>query len=250
METRSTSAEAVALVGGLVFLLIAVVGGGFTAKELAIPGVPGWGRIASLVVGVALVVPYFSEELRSDAARLSEARVAASIDDSAAASRSAVHDARDRTDVSPDGVEVSGLLATTDGSQPAVGDSIEVEFTLRNAGAEPISLTDAFVGVRTPGRRERGLRQRRRTHRPAARRDDHRRRLESVRRRRALDAVPCYQLATGSYVRTSGERSRSSSGGERPQPIARARSFRSTPDHDPKRALIEFPHSAHPSRRG
>jgi hypothetical protein len=147
----SMSPEAVALVGGLLFLLIAVVGGGFTAKEIAIPGVPGWGRIASLAVGVALVVPYFSEALRSDAAPLPDARIAASTGDSAAVSGSTVHDARDRLAVSRDGLEVSGLLATTDGSEPAVGDSIEVAFTLRNAGTDAVSLTDAFVGVRTPG---------------------------------------------------------------------------------------------------
>lgn len=147
---RPVSPEAVALVGGLLFLLIAVVGGGFTAKEIVIPGVPGWGRIASLAVGVALVVPYFSEALRSDAAPLPQASVAATIDDSAATSGSIVHDARGRSDVSRDGLEVSGLIATTDGARAAVGDSVQVAFTLRNAGAEAISLTDAFIGVRTP----------------------------------------------------------------------------------------------------
>jgi hypothetical protein len=199
MEMRSVSAEAVALVGGLLFLLIAVVGGGFTAKEVAIPGVPGWGRIASLVVGVALVVPYFSDALRSNAAPLPEPRIAASIDDSAATSGSAVHDARDRTDVSRDGLEVSGLLATADGSQPAVGDSIEVEFTLRNAGADAISLADAFVGVRTPGDENGDF----------ANADDaivlQPGETITVGGSRVFDAeglwtlFPCYQLATGRY---------------------------------------------------
>lgn len=40
--------------GGL-FLLIAIVGGGFTAKELTVPKVPTWARIASGIVGVFLV---------------------------------------------------------------------------------------------------------------------------------------------------------------------------------------------------
>ena len=60
------SPEAVALVGGLLFLLIAIVGGGFSAKEVMIPGVPRWARIASLAVGMALVVPYFAQALSSD----------------------------------------------------------------------------------------------------------------------------------------------------------------------------------------
>jgi hypothetical protein len=145
------SPEAVALVGALLFLLIAVVGGGFSAKEVAIPGVPGWGRVASLAVGVALVVPYFTEALRSDAAPLPGVRTSASAGHAAAAPGGTVHDARGETAVSPDGLEVSGLLATSDGADPAVGDSVEVEFTLRNAGAEATSLEDAFVGVRRPG---------------------------------------------------------------------------------------------------
>ena len=40
--------ESVALLGGLLFLLIAVVGGGFTIREIIMPGVPRWGRLASL----------------------------------------------------------------------------------------------------------------------------------------------------------------------------------------------------------
>jgi len=193
------SSEAVALVGGLLFLLIAVVGGGFTAKEIAIPGVPGWGRIASLAVGVALVVPYFSEALRSEAARLPEARVAASVDDSAAASAGTVHDARDRTDVSRDGLEVSGLLATADESEPAVGDSIDVQFTLRNAGADAISLTDAFVGVRTPGDENGDFAN---VDEPTVLQPGETIPVEGS---RVLDAgglwtlFPCYQLASGSY---------------------------------------------------
>jgi hypothetical protein len=143
VELRPVSPEAVALLGGLLFLLIAVVGGGFTAKEIAIPGVPGWGRLASLAVGVALVVPYFTEALRSEAAPLPEAHVAA-------ATSHALHDMRDQTDVSPDDIEVSGFIATADEEPPAVGDGIEVEFTLRNAGTDAVTLTDAFVGARKP----------------------------------------------------------------------------------------------------
>ena len=139
------SPEAVALLGGLLFLLIAVVGGGFSAKEISVPGVPGWGRVASLAVGVALVVPYFSEAMGSDAAPLPQARPAASTGHAEAASGGPVHDARDETAVSPDGLEVSGLLSTSDGAEPAV------EFTLRNAGTRALSLDDAFVGVRIPG---------------------------------------------------------------------------------------------------
>jgi hypothetical protein len=113
--------------------------------------VPGWGRVASLLVGVALVVPYFSEALRSDAAPLPGVRTSAAIGHAPAPSGGTVHDARGETAVSPDGLELSGLLATSDGADPAAGDDIEVEFTLRNAGHGAIALDDAFVGVRIPG---------------------------------------------------------------------------------------------------
>jgi hypothetical protein len=160
------SPEAVALVGGLLFLLIAIVGGGFSAKEVMIPGVPRWARIASLALGLALVVPYFSQALRSDKTRSPETGSPASIKlSSASASPSAsissssspspspegvIHDARNRHDVSPDGLEVSGLIGTSAKSHPVVGDSIEVEFTLRNVGSTAVKLDETFVGVRTP----------------------------------------------------------------------------------------------------
>ena len=193
------SPEAVALVGGLLFLLIAVVGGGFTAKEIAIPGVPGWGRVASLAVGVALVVPYFTEALRSDAAPLPGVRTSASIGHAAAAPGGSLHDARGETAVSPEGLEVSGLLATSDGADPAVGDSVEVEFTLRNAGADAISLDDAFVGVRIPGGGNGDFAN---ADEPLVLQPGDTMTIEGSRR---FDAeglwtlFPCYRLATGDY---------------------------------------------------
>jgi hypothetical protein len=52
---------AVALTFGGLFLLIAIVGGGFTAKELTVPKVPIWARAASGLVGVCLLASsYFS----------------------------------------------------------------------------------------------------------------------------------------------------------------------------------------------
>lgn len=152
------SPEAVALVGGLLFLLIAIVGGGFSAKEVLIPGVPRWARIASLALGLALVVPYFAQALRSGETKLPETGSPASVKLSSASASSSpspspegvIHDARKRHDVSPDGIDVSGLIGTSAKSHPAVGDSIEVEFTLRNVGSTAVKLDETFVGVRTP----------------------------------------------------------------------------------------------------
>jgi hypothetical protein len=50
---------AVGLTFGGLFLLIAVVGGGFTAKELTVPKVPTWARVVSAIVGVFLLAGAF-----------------------------------------------------------------------------------------------------------------------------------------------------------------------------------------------
>jgi hypothetical protein len=45
----------VALGGGILFALVAVVGGGFTVKEIVIPKVPNWARVVSGAVGAFLL---------------------------------------------------------------------------------------------------------------------------------------------------------------------------------------------------
>jgi hypothetical protein len=50
--------ETVALLGGLLFLLIAVVGGGFTVRDVTIPQVPKWARISSAALGVVFTLPF------------------------------------------------------------------------------------------------------------------------------------------------------------------------------------------------
>jgi hypothetical protein len=43
------------LLAGVIFLFVAVIGGGITAKEVTIPSVPMWGRCAAAVVGLAFI---------------------------------------------------------------------------------------------------------------------------------------------------------------------------------------------------
>ena len=180
-------------------MLIAIVGGGFTAKEISLPGVPGWARIASLALGLALLVPYFVQALRSGETRSPEVVSAASINLPSPSSDGVIKDARDRRDVSPDGIEVSGLVATSAESHPVVGDSVEVEFTLRNVGSETVALDDAFVGVRTPGSENGDFAN-----------SDQRAVLKphqtlTINGSRVFDAAgtwtifPCYELSTGEY---------------------------------------------------
>jgi hypothetical protein len=50
-----TTPQILELLAGLVFLFVAVVGGGITAKEVTLPTVPIWGRVSAAVIGLALV---------------------------------------------------------------------------------------------------------------------------------------------------------------------------------------------------
>lgn len=59
MVEKGEAVGAVGLTFGGIFLLIAIVGGGFTAKELAVPKVPTWARVASSIVGVCLLAGGF-----------------------------------------------------------------------------------------------------------------------------------------------------------------------------------------------
>jgi hypothetical protein len=148
--------ETVALLGGLLFLLIAIVGGGFTIKEIIMPGVPRWARMASLLVGAALVVPYFASvfEEGEDRSGVSSTpgpngavrRPAAS---SPPASQQTVFE-DSAPHMSQDGIEVSGLLATAKHADVSVGDRIAIQFSLRNAGSEAVTFEYVFIAARNP----------------------------------------------------------------------------------------------------
>jgi hypothetical protein len=146
---------AVGLFGGLLFLLIAVVGGGFTIKEIAMPAVPNWARVASLAIGAALVVPYFARHDTATAPTVQPA-TAANVVASAAAPKPATGGARryvyrpGGTDISPESIELFGLQASGPNDPPRIGDRIDVRFTLRNDGSAPVTFAEAFVAARAP----------------------------------------------------------------------------------------------------
>jgi TIR domain-containing protein len=52
--------------------------------------------------------------------------------------------------VSPDEIEVSGLSAAGQHAKPDIGDRIEISFSLKNVGSEPVTLEATFVGARDP----------------------------------------------------------------------------------------------------
>jgi hypothetical protein len=52
--------------------------------------------------------------------------------------------------VSPHEIELSGLLATGEHTEPEVGDRIEIDFSLKNVGSEPVTLDETFIAARDP----------------------------------------------------------------------------------------------------
>jgi hypothetical protein len=140
VQSRSMTPQAVALLGGLLFLLIAIVGGGFTVREVIMPRVPSWARAASLIVGVALVVPYFGAAAADSPASSGPTTPREGV----------VHEDLER-DVSQDGIELSGLRASAAAAKPVAGDRIAIRFSLRNVGSSAVTFEETFIAARNPG---------------------------------------------------------------------------------------------------
>jgi hypothetical protein len=147
------NAETVALLGGLLFLLLALVGGGFTIKEISMPSVPALGRAACLVVGVGLIllsVLRFGPNDTTTADPPQTGPPPAQTGPPAASAESTVL----YEDLSPHGsranIQVSGLRATGERNPAAEGDQILIEFSLTNVGSGPVTLEETFIGARNP----------------------------------------------------------------------------------------------------
>lgn len=57
--------ETAALVGGLAFILIALVGGGFMVKDVHLPELPSWSRLVAGLLGMSLLVLSLTVGLRT-----------------------------------------------------------------------------------------------------------------------------------------------------------------------------------------
>lgn len=67
MDPITTDVMVICILGGLVFIFIAIVGGGFSIKEITIPKLPKWMRVISFFVGLGLVfISIFSAEKPED----------------------------------------------------------------------------------------------------------------------------------------------------------------------------------------
>jgi hypothetical protein len=145
--------DAIRLLAAVLFLLIAVVGGGFTIKELSIPKVPNAARIAAGLLGVLFAVPFVLGQTGPDATtdRRSPVRLAAAGSSEGAPDRGPfVLWDEDQPDTTADGVRLLELEATSPSAEPAVGDRITIAFSLENVGGTPLELASTFIGARSP----------------------------------------------------------------------------------------------------
>ncbi|MGH3545533.1 MAG: hypothetical protein ACRDPW_06370 [Mycobacteriales bacterium] len=147
-RTVLMSAEVVALGGGILFLLVAIVGGGFAIREIALPKVPNWARVASAFFGILLLLPFmlaiFREGVGGDTTSLSNHDSDPRPPEQA---KSGIEiDAEPAT--TGDQIRLTGLAASVRNDPPRVGDTIIVKYSLTNIGQERIQMEYTFVGAR------------------------------------------------------------------------------------------------------
>ena len=129
--------KTIELLAAILFVLIALVGGGFVVKEVTIPRVPGWARAVSAVLGLLFFLLFFApwEDGEPDAYRF----------------------AWSGSDESRHGLALTDLVATAPHDPPRLHDPLEVRFGLRNATQETIVLAETFVVGRDPDDNNRDL---------------------------------------------------------------------------------------------
>ena len=154
------SEEAFALAIGSLFLLIAIVGGGFTIERAQIPQVPTWARIVSSVIGVAFIGFFGYSTLNEDgvgatlvgsrADGVDERPTAVEQPPAVGAPLSADGTHQDGgPHLAPAGIELTDLVATWD-DPLRINDTVAIRYGLTNASDGPIELEFTFIGVRDP----------------------------------------------------------------------------------------------------
>jgi hypothetical protein len=143
------SAEVVALGGGILFVLVAIVGGGFTIRELMMPRVPHWARVVSAVFGLLLLLPFVltvvNGQIDKDARPSGDSEYDAPREQSAGGIEVDTEPA-----TTGDGIRIDGLAAEVRNDPPRVGDAVTVSYSLTNVGSQPVRVDYTFVAGRDP----------------------------------------------------------------------------------------------------
>lgn len=147
------TSDTIGLLAAVLFLLIAVVGGGFTVKELTIPKVPSTARVLAGLLGVLFAVPFVLSQTGADgeAGDLSTVQLSAGhpSQDPQDGGQAALW-ADGPSDATQDSIQLLELEATSPHANPAIGDRITIAFTLKNAAQSARELASTFVGARDP----------------------------------------------------------------------------------------------------
>jgi hypothetical protein len=145
------SVEVVALGGGIFFLVMAIVGGGFAIREISMPRVPSWARVASGVAGILLLLPFLLALLRGGVGEDSGSRTKAGVGGPSSQHGAGGIEVDSEPETTGDQLRLTGLAASVRNDPPRVGDTITVSYSLTNVGQERIQLDSTFVGARGPG---------------------------------------------------------------------------------------------------
>lgn len=145
--------QSIALIAGLLFLLIAVVGGGFRIERLEIPKVPTWGRISSFLLGLVLLA--FSTYVGFGAPPFADTdqpqETTSSLQPPAEPSgKENILRSDSEPDTTIDGLQLSNLMVTSDNDPLVLNDRVTVRFFLKNVSDDAITLGSTFVAARDP----------------------------------------------------------------------------------------------------
>lgn len=129
-RSASVDIKTIELLAAILFVLIALVGGGFVVKEVTIPRVPGWARVVSALLGLLFLLLFFApwEDGEPDSYRF----------------------AWGGSDESRHGLVLTDLLAAAPHDPPRLHDPLEVRFSLRNGAEATTKLAATFVVGRDP----------------------------------------------------------------------------------------------------
>jgi hypothetical protein len=142
------SVQVVALAGGILFVLVAIVGGGFAIREIVLPKVPRWARAASGVFGILLLLPFMLALLHGGTT--GDPPVAAGADILPAGQGTSGIEIDTAPETTSDHIRLTGLSASVRNNPPRVGDTVTVKYSLTNVGAGAAQLEYTFVGARGP----------------------------------------------------------------------------------------------------
>lgn len=143
MDVIPNDVITICILGGLLFILIAIIGGGFSIKEIKIPKIQKWMRVLSFFVGLGLVyLSFFQPPTIPPTLNDTSGQIPPTIDN-------IIYSDYD-VDTTIHNIKLSQLIATSVNDPPRINDRITIEFTLQNVDENEIKFINTFVAARNP----------------------------------------------------------------------------------------------------